>query len=228
MVLPRIKHRVTVVDGDYERWETPAGEFLGWFRTGWTTGPHEPTLWKLRMSPGTATVLEFTFTLEHLPQWPITFEMELRGGVVRTVRGRFEAKDDDADPSVIYRQLGGDALADQIEKELQQGQLWKVLPEPWKRAVLGKRRRGRRRATDLELAYLAQEYCEAWEAAPRSPMKELARRRSESADALRTRLDQAVERLLFEKRGHGKSGGFLTPLGQQTIDQGREPVNGER
>lgn len=180
------------------------------------------------MDRGKPVVLEFTFTLEHLPGWPVTFEMELREGVVRTVRGHFEAKDEAPDPAVMYRQLGGDALTRQIEAELQQERLWTVLPEPWQRAVLGKRKRGRRHVTDLELALLAREYCDAWEAEPKSPMKELARRRSESVDALRTRLDHAVERGFFEKRGHGRSGGFLTPDGRHVIDNSEEPANGKR
>lgn len=227
MALPTVKHRVTDVRGDYERWEALDGKFLGWFRPTWTTGPHEPTLWKLKMNRGEPVVLEFTFTLQQLPGWPVTFEMELRDGVLRTVRGRFEATDDSPDPDVLYRQLGGDALARQIEAELQQERLWTHLPPAWQEAIIGKRRRGRRRASDLELALLAAEYCAAWEAEKRSPMKELQRRRNESVDALRTRLDQAVERGFFEKRGHGKSGGFLTPEGRRVIENSKEADHGQ-
>lgn len=87
-----------------------------------------------------------------------------------TVEPRFVV---DSDPTVFYRQLGGDALMQQTEAELQQTFMWRLLPPDWQKAVLAKRRTGRRRASDLELALLAEEYENAWEDVPKSPMEEL-------------------------------------------------------
>lgn len=210
------KHRVLERLGDYELREDPEHERPTWWRAEVSTGRYQPA-WRFRARRGKPFVLEATWTFDHLPGWPITIEHELRDGVITPVRVRSEAEDG-ADPTILYRQLGGDALVQQTEAEMRQEFHWRLLPKEWQTAVLAKRKRGRKPATPLELALLAQEYEQAWEAEPRRPMAELARRRNESVDALRTRLDAARDGGLFEKRGPGKPGGFLTPKGRRLIE----------
>lgn len=236
------KHRVAKRFGDYGRVVDADGNFVAWRRFEVTTGPYEPTAshleWRASVGPGKAkgqdpgvAVVSMTFTMEHLPDWPIRFELELgNDGVIRPMRWSSQATTTEPDPTVMYRQLGGEALERQIEAELRQEVVWWFLPDDWKKAVFVKRRTGRRRATDLELALLAEEYCRAWEDDQRRPMALLAERRSESVDALRSRLDEAVKRNLFEKRGQGRAGGFLTPKAQELMETAGETgdTDGER
>lgn len=213
--------------GDWIRRVDETGEFAGWWRDRVTTGDYE-LAWKMRHHPA-PQVLTFSLRPVSMPGWEAHLDHRLVNGRVKLAGVRIEAADDDADPTPIYKAVGGRKLEQQIGRELQQDMIRRNLPMAWQEATLVKRRVGRRPVTDHELARVAEAYVQACEDDPKAPMPLLASREHRSIDTLQGLKREAKRRGFLVMNGQGKSGGYLTDVAKALLeDPPKEIPHGER